>query len=622
LIDTGSDNGTTGLGKTPGASYKGRVGQFADRAWNVNAVRAVAAGDTMTHEMGHNMGAQHSTEQEDNPASDEIEPYAHGYYLETGRKSTIMAYNAKRAGDVYKTIPYFSTPLKNYDGEAAGVAERNDNARVLKETAPSVIGFRPRLVGDFCEVEFSPPDGTLFSDKLEVTLTPEVAGMPVRYTLDGSEPTQDSPLYEGPILLTSRTTVKAVAALAGVKGLPYSASYGKGTLAEAVDAEQWKWNTGTAGAWTYQVDETHDGQDAVRSCADAVSGGSQTSGKAGKLEVELECGEGSRLSFWYAVQKPAGSVFRVTSSAAPGKTLFEDAAGTRSPVWRTAEVELPKGKQTVAFEFAPRSYYSGKFNGVWLDEVRLDGLSPKPEIRPAPGETLATATPFERKLTVTIKNNSKKRGKLYYTLDGTDPEADEAHAYKKPFTIRETVEVRAMCVEPGLEPSMIASGFFKDKHEVEPGEWTTDAEGAVAASGAKDGRLILALGSNTDSPCGAEFDKVANKRKFLAWAKANRVYLVSADATKFAVTERAELYFWENAGNWGCREATRCRTWSSSTARTRRWPRCGCGTGTPSVARRTRERRRRSSPAWAAFWLKKRPASRKRRPTSWCRSSP
>lgn len=545
LIDTGTANGTTGLGNTLGASYRGRVGSFAGNAYNANAVRAVAVGDTMTHEMGHNMGAQHSTEQENSPAHDEIAPYAHGHYLETGKKCTIMAYETKREGERYEEIPYFSSPSKSFDGEATGVAGTADNARVLRETAPDVIGFRPRLVGDFCEVEFSPPDGTLFGEKLEVTLTPEVEGMPIRYTLDGSEPTQESELYEGPIELTSRTTIKAVAALAGVKGLPYSASYGKGELAEAVDAEQWAWKTGATGAWTYQIAETHDGQDAAQSCADTItlSGGSQASGKAGKLEVELECEAGSKLSFWYAARKATGSAFRVKTSAAE-ESLYEDTADTHSPSWRPVEVELPGGRQTVTFEFRPNLYYTGTFNGVWLDEVRLGALSPKPEILPATGETLDTATPFQRELTVTLKNNSKNRGKLYYTLDGTDPDADEAHLYKRPFTIRETLEVRAICVEPGLEPSMVANGFFEDKHDVEPGEWTTDAPGAVAASQAKDGRLILALGSNTQSPCGKEFDEVANGRRFLAWAKANRVYLVSADATRFAVTDRAEAYFW------------------------------------------------------------------------------
>lgn len=60
------------------------------------------------------------------------------------------------------------------------------------------------------------PPGQTFQDTLRIRLT--VAGVPeaqIRYTLDGSEPTTASPLYNGSILLSRNATIKALATLPG-----------------------------------------------------------------------------------------------------------------------------------------------------------------------------------------------------------------------------------------------------------------------------------------------------------------------------------------------------------------------------------------------------------------------
>lgn len=52
-------------------------------------------------------------------------------------------------------------------------------------------------------------DLNLFMDKAVVTLATATAGASIRYTLDGSEPTEASPLYENPIELIKTTQIKA-----------------------------------------------------------------------------------------------------------------------------------------------------------------------------------------------------------------------------------------------------------------------------------------------------------------------------------------------------------------------------------------------------------------------------
>ena len=52
-------------------------------------------------------------------------------------------------------------------------------------------------------------DLNLFLDKVSVTLGTTTAGAQIHYTLDGTEPTEESPVYTQPIELTRTTQLKA-----------------------------------------------------------------------------------------------------------------------------------------------------------------------------------------------------------------------------------------------------------------------------------------------------------------------------------------------------------------------------------------------------------------------------
>jgi len=68
--------------------------------------------------------------------------------------------------------------------------------------------FRPIPISAQVEGLIAPEDYR-FRDTLTLTLKPEIKGASIRYTLDGSEPTDQSPVCEGSIKLTDSTTVKA-----------------------------------------------------------------------------------------------------------------------------------------------------------------------------------------------------------------------------------------------------------------------------------------------------------------------------------------------------------------------------------------------------------------------------
>ena len=68
---------------------------------------------------------------------------------------------------------------------------------------------------------------TQFTESTEVSMSAE-AGATIHYTLDGTVPTAESTLYEGPITLSETTTVKAIAIKDGVSSAVTSRTYTKG----------------------------------------------------------------------------------------------------------------------------------------------------------------------------------------------------------------------------------------------------------------------------------------------------------------------------------------------------------------------------------------------------------
>ena len=96
-------------------------------------------GDTFTHEIGHNQGADH-----DRPNTDGTAPFPYGYgncHPQRGW-STVMAYVGIN-NNCSSGIPFFSSPLLRHEGVPTGEANSTDNRRVLLETARIVANHRP-----------------------------------------------------------------------------------------------------------------------------------------------------------------------------------------------------------------------------------------------------------------------------------------------------------------------------------------------------------------------------------------------------------------------------------------------------------------------------------------------
>ena len=245
MVDTGSAYGTTGLGWALTQTTASGMSNFSENAYNVLSVRAAAQSHVMTHETGHNMGAGHADAQDSSPGPQSFS-YSSGFYFTgTDKRAyhTIMAYNTDGYGNSYNAAPLFSDPDNTWAGVPAGDAT-HDNAQVLARTYAAVAQFRAQKVALSYDVFFSPEGGTLFSDSVTVTLTPGKAGLAIRYTTDGSDPTAThGSLYTSPLTLTKTTTIRAATVMDdGTTGPVYAATYYKSDLGAALNAPQLVWS--------------------------------------------------------------------------------------------------------------------------------------------------------------------------------------------------------------------------------------------------------------------------------------------------------------------------------------------------------------------------------------------
>ncbi len=544
MIDTGSAYGTTGLGFSLTGTSSSRIASFANSAYNVISVRAAAQSHVMTHETGHNMGAGHSDMQEGHPSPQSCN-YSRGYYF-TGTDHvgyyTIMAYNVDADDNHYEQAPLFSSPNSTWQGTAAGDATHN-NAQVLRDTYAGVMKFRSQKVPMSYEVFFSPESGALFSGSTTVSLTPGKSGISIRYTLDGSTPTAThGTLYSAPITITAATTIKAVAIVDGKAGMVYEARYYPRDFGSALNAPQLTWTTSSDAPWTVQSTNTFDGAIAVQS--------------ANPFPVNRRYGETTWLKT--TVTGPTKMSFRYSQHCAdPGFEVCLDGTvawgkgESNWGGWALAEIDIPAGSHEVKFSWTLRgSYYPNNFNGVVLDLVQFDALSRPPAISPATTSEASTAHTFTGSMQVTLTPGTTG-GLIYYTLDGSDPAGEDGMLYTGPITLTKSTLVRATEVDSGKDASAGISALYLERHPLSAGEWTTDVDGVKTAA-AKDGKLICVLLANlaTCSWCQA-LNPIANSKTFLAWAKANGVYLVTGDASTNIDAEAAQDWFWTLCSSHG-----------------------------------------------------------------------
>jgi hypothetical protein len=100
----------------------------------VSLVRRSCLDDqTLLHELGHNLGAQHDPVNAQTP-SQALFPYAFGHFV-TGSFRTIMSYSTECGGEFgCPRIDHFSNPNVTFDGHPVGIPNQRDNVQVVEAT--------------------------------------------------------------------------------------------------------------------------------------------------------------------------------------------------------------------------------------------------------------------------------------------------------------------------------------------------------------------------------------------------------------------------------------------------------------------------------------------------------
>lgn len=95
---------------------------------------------TFAHELGHNLAARHDPDQYDAPVTP---VYAHGIRW-PGHWRTVMAYECPGStSQRCSRINYWSNAQMSYQGLPLGSKDKYDNARVLRDAAPTVAAYYP-----------------------------------------------------------------------------------------------------------------------------------------------------------------------------------------------------------------------------------------------------------------------------------------------------------------------------------------------------------------------------------------------------------------------------------------------------------------------------------------------
>ena len=533
LVDTGSAYGINGVGTSLHSGMS--PSSFAENAYNVCAIRAVAISNTMTHEVGHNMGAGHSDVQVSQPGP-QLYPYSSGYYFIANDEPycTIMAYNGENPSGEFSTqVPFFSSPSYTYEGTAVGDST-HDNTSTLASTYAAASAWRAQKVPTSYDVNFTPASGTLIDGSLSVTLSTGKSGTSIRYTLDGSTPTLSSPLYSGPITFTGTKTIKAISVTDGKASMPYEASYySRSDIGYAMGLTDLKWSMSVPSTSTLgvQTEETLDG----------VALGASV--KAGDVCTFSATIVGPATITWRS--KWDGDYFvRVTCD---GSEVFREVSGGYMYDWseETYSADIPSGSHKVQFSLGASMSSGYEFfsdiSWYWFDNFQLHCVQ-KPTFTPATTDSAATAATFTGEQMVTLQAPTANC-KIYYTLDGSDPNGNGGMLYEGPFFINDNTLVKAVAVQPGKGTSGIASGLYMSHRAVHAGEWTLWGEGAYEA--AKSGRAVAELYWDLKW-CGwsQELEPVITGAPFTTWAAANGIYLLADSWGN--IQEGTGGRFWKN----------------------------------------------------------------------------
>ena len=314
------------------------------------------------------------------------------------------------------------------------------------------------------------PQGGLYTSTFSVTLSSTTAGAAIRYTLDGSDPTDTSTLYSAPVAIAQNITLKAKAfKLGSTSSATAAAAYeiqvalpsfspAPGTFTQAQTVIM---TTTTAGA---EIHYTTDGSDPTLSSpaySGALDASSTTTFKAKAFKNNMT--PSSTVSASYIISI-AGTVS--APSMAPGggayvsaQTVAMTTATSGAEIRFTTDGTDPSDSSqlytspiaiTRNTTLKAKSFKSGMTSST-TTSAAYQILVAAPAFSPPAGTYSAVQS---------VSLSSATPGAIIrYTLDGSDP-SDSSAPYTIPLYVANSISIKARASLAGMSPSTVANANY------------------------------------------------------------------------------------------------------------------------------------------------------------------
>ncbi len=314
---------------------------------------------------------------------------------------------------------------------------------------------------------FLPTGGTYFSTQ-SVHINSSISNVTIRYTLDGTDPTASSPIYNNnaPIGIAGFTVIKAKAyknkmKASGIASAQYSFDVGTmyinpmgGTYTAPQPVQIIPASTGTI--IHYTTDGTEPTESSATYTTPVTIDGNTVLKAKGYIPGWNPCAT-VIANYMFNTTQPSFSIeggtyyntFDVAiSSPTAGATIHYTTDGsepTEASALYSAPITIASSKTVKARTFKTNWNASGTASAAYILKITAPGFSPNAGTFYTPQSvTLSCTTPD---------------AKIYYTTNGNDP-TESSYLYSSPISLTSTTTLKARAYRTGWTTSNITTGAY------------------------------------------------------------------------------------------------------------------------------------------------------------------